>query len=456
MHSSNTNKSNAALSSDGSTVKLKFSLQDPIFRWNQPNGKGSDIALTYSYDNLLDGGIKGGITESEIKTAIEESFELWAQYAPLDFVEVEDTGRKSQTNPDAADIRFGYEEIDGSGGTLGEASLTYFGDLATEVDFDSQDRWATEWSNSTFDFLAVAVHEIGHTLGLDHESEEDAIMQPFATDIYSGLGTAFLYDDDIKGIRALYGKGKGSVDPLDNRSNTSPSPTPDLTPSDAALVLGTKANDVLLGSDRAQTLQGLRGNDQIRAGDGNDVVIGDKGNDQLLGEGGDDRLLGDDNNDLLDGGDGNDSLVGGQGKDMLIGGSGDDYLTGRKGRDTLIGVGSGEGSSGDSGVGEKDTLIGGGHGDLFVLGSQAGVFYDDGLSDTVGTDDYAFISDFRSNEGDRIQLHGSASDYSIGRAPKATKGGQGIFLNTADEAELIAVVRGNNGLMIQSEAFTFV
>ena len=42
---------------------------------------------------------------------------------------------------------------------------------------------------------------------------------------------------------------------------------------------------MLLGSKRAQTFQGLSGNDQISAGDGPDTVIGDKGNDQLFGEG---------------------------------------------------------------------------------------------------------------------------------------------------------------------------
>ncbi|EDX85424.1 Matrixin family [Synechococcus sp. PCC 7335] len=438
-------KLNAAFTSDGSTIKLGFSLQDPLFRWQQPNGKGSEITLTYSYDNLLDGGIKGGITESEMRSAIEESFELWAQYAPLNFVEVDDTGRKSQSNPDAADIRIGYRTIDGSGGTLGEAALTYFGDLATEIDFDSSENWAIDQTDSAFDFLAVAVHEIGHTLGLNHESNKDAVMHPFASDIYSGLGTAFLYSDDIEGIRALYGKGKGLVKPVFEVPN-----------SDAALVLGTNADDVLLGSKRSQTFQGLNGDDQIRAGEGSDTVIGDKGNDQLFGEGGDDELFGNANNDFLDGGEGNDSLIGEQGKDVLVGGTGNDYLSGRKGSDTLVGVDNSEKGVGKKGIGEKDTLIGGAQSDLFVLGNQAGSFYDDGLSDTVGTSDYAFISDFRSNEGDRIQLHGSAGDYSIGSAPKGSEGGQGIFLNAGDEAELIGIVRGNNGLTLQTQAFIFV
>ena len=448
-----------AFSSDGTVIKSGFSLQDSIFRWQQPNGKGSAITLTYSYDNLLDGGIKGGITGSEMKSAIEESLALWAQYAPLNFVEVNDTGKKSRSSPSAADIRIGHSNIDGSGGTLGEAELTYFGDLAAEIDFDSKDAWGIDQTFTAFDFLSVAAHEIGHALGLNHESDIDSVMRPFATDIYAGLGTAFLYSDDVDGIRALYGKGKGSVNPIE------PEPVPELelisepelippepVPSDAEFISGTKANDVLLGSGRSQLFEGRNGDDQINAGGGNDTLNGGNGHDRLFGEGGDDRLFGDANNDYLDGGSGNDKLVGGRGNDTLVGGEGDDYLTGRKGQDTLVGV-----SIGGDGFREKDWLVGGSNADLFVLGDSTHVFYDDGRANTAGLADYAFISDFKSNEGDRIQLHGSAADYLLGTAPAGTESGQGIYLlNPAGKDELIAIVRGNNGLNLDSQAFIFV
>ncbi|CAN0924674.1 Metalloendoproteinase 5-MMP [Linum grandiflorum] len=51
-----------------------------------------------------------------------------------------------------------------------------------------------------FDYETVALHEIGHLLGLGHSDIEGAIMYP---KIQSGV-TKGLHQDDIQGIRALY------------------------------------------------------------------------------------------------------------------------------------------------------------------------------------------------------------------------------------------------------------
>ncbi len=478
-----------AFSSDGTALKTGFSLQSSIFRWKQPNGKGSPITLTYSYDNLFDGTISGGISSQEMKSAIEESLRLWARYAPLNFVEVEDTGKKSQSNPDAADIRIGHRDIGGRGGTLGEAELTYFGDLAVEVDFDNQDDWQADWTSSTFDFVAVAVHEIGHALGLNHEDDAASVMNPFARDIYSGLGTAFIYEDDINGIRALYGKGVGSLTTLEPDPASLPEPVlPPVEPepvepepvepepvepepvepepvepepvepepvepirSNAYDVFGTNGDDVIFGSRRSQTFESLNGDDKIRAGGGDDVVCGGKGDDQLFGGGNEDSLFGGANNDFIDGGEGNDELIGGLGDDSLVGGLGDDTLMGGKGQDTLLGT-----SIGGDGLREQDVLVGGAKADLFVLGDRTRAFYDDGSSGTIGLSDYALISDFKRSDLDQIQLHGSAADYLIGTVPDSSNSDQGIFLKTEGKAELIGIVRGDSALILESPSFTFV
>ncbi|WP_456377487.1 matrixin family metalloprotease [Thiolapillus sp.] len=59
-------------------------------------------------------------------------------------------------------------------------------------------------SQSRFDFRRVALHELGHTLGLDHEESNPAIMAPTIGNIYT------LQADDIAGLQTLYGN---STDP---------------------------------------------------------------------------------------------------------------------------------------------------------------------------------------------------------------------------------------------------
>lgn len=50
----------------------------------------------------------------------------------------------------------------------------------------------------------MAVHEAGHSLGLEHSNLKDAVMYPW----YKGpLATDFdLRPDDINGVQALYGQ----------------------------------------------------------------------------------------------------------------------------------------------------------------------------------------------------------------------------------------------------------
>lgn len=228
------------------TEPLNFAVSG--LQWDQPSGPGSQITITYSYSNLLDGGM-GGLTADQLKQAVEEALSLWASEAPLTFVEIEDVGPDPSVSDSSydvgssADIRIGAHVADGpNGAQLAHAFLPYSSTdgIAGDLHFDIEEDWGL--SNGGF-FLETALHELGHCLGLDHEENVDAIMNPFLGGRFSGLGTGFLLADDVAGVQAIYGTGTGSVTPLvQDEPNDEPNDDP------------TDVNDVIAEFDSAGAL----------------------------------------------------------------------------------------------------------------------------------------------------------------------------------------------------------
>ncbi|MDQ4099356.1 MAG: glycoside hydrolase TIM-barrel-like domain-containing protein [Chloroflexota bacterium] len=158
--------------------------------------------------------------------------------------------------------------------------------------------------------------------------------------------------------------------------NGSGNPGPSTRPS--------AGNDEITGTDRANTIDALAGNDSIRGlggndrltgGDGDDTIEGGTGNDVLYGSGGDDymeggdgadRLYGGGDSDILYGGAGNDQIRGEEGDDALYGGDGSDLMRGGNGRDLLQGGQGGDRLYGEAG---NDQITGGGGSDTVYGGA---------------------------------------------------------------------------------------
>ena len=87
--------------------------------------------------------------------------------------------------------------FDGPGGILAHAFYPTDGRLH----FDADERFSIGAIPNYIDLESVAVHEIGHLLGLSHSTVQDAIMYP---SIPYGVVKTNLQPDDIQGIKALY------------------------------------------------------------------------------------------------------------------------------------------------------------------------------------------------------------------------------------------------------------
>ena len=187
---------------------------DPIgTKWLQSQ-PGDPVVITFSFSNLLDGTFLLA-SPSDLRAATEEALRLWARYAPLNFVELDDAGPDLSDLPYAAgsfpQIRIGHHD-------MSELAHAYFpGDsgLSGDVHVATGIPWTI--GNGHWNFLEAITHELGHALGLAHELDEPAIMNPsYPFHRFDGLGTAFLLPSDIRSLQAIYGAGAGSVQSIDS------------------------------------------------------------------------------------------------------------------------------------------------------------------------------------------------------------------------------------------------
>ncbi|MEO1689219.1 MAG: matrixin family metalloprotease, partial [Pseudomonadota bacterium] len=269
-------------------------------KWGDPTFGTTGGTVTFSFsrpDEAAPGWsrVKGAARQDLARQAFED----WADVLDLKFREVKGD----------ADIHFGFAPLDGLGGArTGEAEVTSTADgrvVSASILLDVDEKWIydPEWNGCfTFaclpegfaipiggsaadllddesNFYYVALHEVGHAIGiLSHFDKDGTVMK-------GGHSAISLSRTDIKVAQRLYGDD------------------PD--------------------------------GEVKRGDDGKDALNGGAKNDKLFGRGGADGLKGRGGDDLLDGGAGRDVLTGGAGDDLLDGGAGRDVLTGGAGDDRL-------------------------------------------------------------------------------------------------------------------------
>lgn len=296
----------------------------------------------------------------------------------------------------------------------------------------------------SYDLFTVAMHEIGHVLGIGMAPIFDTLIERGQNSVFAGInamalngGAAVPLDPGNGHVEEGFANNSVLLDPFIRAGerltigafdkailadigyevagfNTQGATPPLLTPADETFQ-GTSLSDLIDGLAGDDQLRGASGDDRVLGNAGLDAIYGGSGNDTLFGGADDDRLYGEAGHDWISGGAGTDQLEGDAGQDTLIGGRGDDTLLGQQGEDVLRGGGGGDliwGGTGDDWIDggvDDDVLRGETGNDTLKGGKGADTIWSGAGNDLVvfglgnGQDQ---LFDF-SQENDRVLLSNS-------------------------------------------------
>ncbi|XVF00504.1 hypothetical protein REPUB_Repub04eG0006800 [Reevesia pubescens] len=166
--------------------------------------KGSSSFHAVSHYAFFDGNLKWPAfktpftyafpagTRTDVNGPVALAFSKWASVTNFTFSEVQDY--------DNADLKISFQVGDHGDGSPFDGPNGVLAHSFAPTDGRLHWSWVVDSKPDAFDLGTIALHEIGHRLGLRHTTVREAIMFPtIGLREVKGLNA-----DDIRGIQALY------------------------------------------------------------------------------------------------------------------------------------------------------------------------------------------------------------------------------------------------------------
>jgi len=172
----------------------------------------ANSTVTWSLaEHTLPSSLLGQASVQAITADLAAAFAVWAAPTGITFVQVPARATEAPGESGAQIcVSFGSQSasnefaFDGPGGSLAKAR-------PDAIKFDEEEKWELtgkphphrkvfDWDEQYFQLLPVAIHEVGHVLGLSHSEHSADVMSPFYV-----AGQVTLSENDVTRVKALLG-----------------------------------------------------------------------------------------------------------------------------------------------------------------------------------------------------------------------------------------------------------